>query len=86
MIQAAHEKHENQANPVNKGSANFEPGIRAHQQQHESGYPQQCAEAMGLSVSSRCRLVIPQGVGESDEGGDEFSAALRARQARAVNG
>lgn len=46
----------------------------------------QCAEAMGLSVSSRCRLVIPQGMGESDEGGDEFSEALRARQARAVNG
>jgi len=49
----------------------------------------QCAEVMGLSVSSRCRLVIPPAVveaaAETDET-DEFTRALRARQARAMGG
>lgn len=47
----------------------------------------QCAEAMGLSVSSRCRLVVPPALAaaavEADEV-DEFTQALRARQARAA--
>lgn len=47
----------------------------------------QCAEAMGLSVSSRCRLVVPEVLAtaarEADEA-DEFTRALRARQARAM--
>lgn len=46
-----------------------------------------CANDMGLTVSSRCRLVLPQGMsGGTDDGvEDEFTAALRARQLRAVN-
>lgn len=47
----------------------------------------QCAEAMGLSVSSRCRLVVPEVLknAAADTGGeDEFTRALRARQARAA--
>ena len=47
----------------------------------------QCAEAMGLSISSRCRLVVPEVLAtaarEVDET-DEFTRALRARQARAM--
>ena len=47
----------------------------------------QCAEAMGLSISSRCRLVVPEVLAnaarETDEV-DEFTQALRARQARAM--
>ena len=47
----------------------------------------QCAEAMGLSVSSRCRLVVREVLAtaarEADEA-DEFTRALRARQARAM--
>ena len=47
----------------------------------------QCAEAMGLSISSRCRLVVPDALvnAAKDEGvEDEFTLALKARQARAV--
>ena len=47
----------------------------------------QCAEAMGLSISSRCRLVVPEVLAtaarETDET-DEFTRALRSRQARAM--
>lgn len=47
----------------------------------------QCAEAMGLSISSRCRLVVPEVLAtaakEADET-DEFTRALRARQSRAM--
>ena len=47
----------------------------------------QCAEAMGLSVSSRYRLVVPPALAtaavEAEEV-DEFTQALRARQARAA--
>lgn len=49
----------------------------------------QCAEVMGLSVSSRCRLVVPEVLVNAarDEGDvDEFTRALRARQTRAVGG
>lgn len=46
-----------------------------------------CAGDMGLTISSRCRLVLPTaaqsaGIGTEDED-DEFTAALRARQRRA---
>ena len=45
------------------------------------------AEGMGLSISSRCRLVVPEVLAnaakEVDET-DEFTRALRARQARAM--
>lgn len=50
----------------------------------------QCAEVMGLSVSSRCRLQVPEAIrnagkaaGVTVEGEDEFTQALTARQARA---
>lgn len=49
----------------------------------------QCAEVMGLSVSSRCRLVVPEVLknAAADAGEeDEFTRALRARQARAAAG
>jgi P27 family predicted phage terminase small subunit len=48
----------------------------------------QCAEAMGLSITSRCRLVVPAALsgGADDDDADEFTAALRARQKRAVGG
>lgn len=49
----------------------------------------QCAEAMGLSVSSRCRLVVPSALPNAakDAGEvDEFTKALRARQAKAMGG
>ena len=49
----------------------------------------QCAEVMGLSISSRCRLVVPEVLAnaakETDET-DEFTQALRARQARVMEG
>lgn len=48
----------------------------------------QCAEALGLSISSRCRLVVPpalSGNAASVEE-DEFTRALRARQAKAAGG
>lgn len=44
----------------------------------------QCAEVMGLSVSSRCRLVLPEKLTQEAEPEDEFTQALRARQARAA--
>ena len=48
----------------------------------------QCAEAMGLSVTSRCRIVVPAAVvnaagGPADEA-DEFTRMLQARQAKAL--
>ena len=49
----------------------------------------QCAEVMGLSISSRCRLVVPEVLvsAAKDEGAvDEFTRALQARQARAAGG
>lgn len=49
----------------------------------------QCAEVMGLSISSRCRLVVPEVLANAakDEGEeDEFTRALKARQARAAGG
>lgn len=44
---------------------------------------------MGLSISSRCRLVVPEVLANAakDEGEeDEFTRALKARQARAAGG
>ena len=49
----------------------------------------QCAEAMGLSVSSRCRLVVPDALvnaAKDDGEEDEFTRTLRARQAMAAGG
>lgn len=51
----------------------------------------QCAESMGLSVTARCRIVVPQAIQNAgkagqDNGADEFSQALRARQAAALEG
>ncbi len=48
----------------------------------------QCAEAMGLSVTSRCRIMVPAAVvnaagGTADEE-DEFTRRLQARQAAAM--
>lgn len=52
----------------------------------------QCAEAMGLSVTSRCRIVVPTavvnaaGAAASDQGGtDEFTEMLRRRQDSALS-
>ena len=47
----------------------------------------QCAEVMGLSISSRCRLVVPEALANAAKEMDEtdaFTRALRARQARAM--
>lgn len=46
----------------------------------------QCAESMGLSVTSRCRIVVPPAlVSAAAEGdGDEFTRRLHARQAAAL--
>ena len=49
----------------------------------------QCAEAMGLSVTSRCRIVMPSAVvnaagAAGDSGEDEFTQRLRSRQERAL--
>lgn len=49
----------------------------------------QCAEVMGLSVTSRCRIVVPAAVVNAagaapEDGGDEFTQRLRARQAAAM--
>ena len=49
----------------------------------------QCAEGMGLSISARCRLVVPDVLANAArevEEDDEFTQALRARQARAAGG
>lgn len=43
----------------------------------------QCAEAMGLSVTSRCRLVVPP---SSKEGGEEDNPFLRLIQGGAEQG
>lgn len=48
----------------------------------------QCAEAMGLSVTSRCRIVVPPAVvnaASADEGTDEFTELLRRRQEAAMS-
>lgn len=48
----------------------------------------QCAEAMGLSVTSRCRIVVPPAVvnaASADEGADEFTELLRRRQEAAMS-
>ena len=48
----------------------------------------QAAESMGLSITSRCRLVIPQALADghdnADDGEDEFTKALHRRQQKAV--
>ena len=47
----------------------------------------QCAEAMGLSISSRCRLVVPPALvsaAKGSDGEDEFTKALRTRQQKAA--
>lgn len=51
----------------------------------------QCAEAMGLSVTSRCRLVVPDvlrnaAAASPDSAADEFTQRLRARQNAALSG
>ena len=47
----------------------------------------QCAEAVGLSVSSRCRLVVPEVIRNAAKGTDEedeFTKRLRDRQQSAL--
>lgn len=49
----------------------------------------QCAESMGLSVTSRCRIVVPAAVVNAagalaEDDADEFTRTLRARQSRAL--
>lgn len=48
----------------------------------------QCAEVLGLSISSRCRLVVPPALSAAAAPAeeDEFTRALRARQNRAAGG
>ena len=52
----------------------------------------QCAEAMGLSITSRCRLVLPKALtapaasAPARENDDEFTQRLRERQAAALGG
>lgn len=52
----------------------------------------QCADSMGLSVTSRCRIVVPTAVQNAaalngpGDGADEFSARLAERQAKALSG
>ena len=43
-----------------------------------------CASEMGLTISSRCRLIVPQAA-EPDEPEDEFTRRLKERQ-RAASG
>ena len=46
-----------------------------------------CAASMGLTLSDRCRLVIPPALQQEDAGGeDEFTKALRERQKAAAGG
>lgn len=50
----------------------------------------QCAEAMGLSITSRCRIVVPNAVisaagAAAESGEDEFSELLRQRQEAAMS-
>ena len=49
----------------------------------------QCAESMGLSVTSRCRIVVPTAVVNAagaapEDDADEFTRTLRARQSAAM--
>ena len=48
----------------------------------------QCAESMGLSVTSRCRIVVPaaavNAAGAPSDEDDEFTRRLRARQDAAM--
>lgn len=50
----------------------------------------QCAEAMGLSVTSRCRIVVPEAIvnvgstGRETGEADDFMERLRNRQARSA--
>lgn len=51
----------------------------------------QCAEAMGLSVTSRCRIAVPEAVANAagaapEDEDDEFTRRLRARQAAVLGG
>lgn len=51
----------------------------------------QCAEVMGLSVTSRCRIVVPEVIvkaaaAPTGDEPDEFTARLRARQDAAMAG
>lgn len=47
---------------------------------------QRCATELGLTISSRCKLVVPAAMQDStDEGTDEFTAMLEARK-RAAGG
>ena len=51
----------------------------------------QCAESMGLSVTSRCRIVVPSAIinaagAAPEDDADEFTQTLRARQAAAMGG
>lgn len=51
----------------------------------------QCAEAMGLSVTSRCRIVVPSAIVNAagaapEDAADEFTQMLRSRQAAALGG
>lgn len=45
----------------------------------------QCAESLGLTISSRCKLMIPQGLQNPNAGEpeDEFTQRLREHQAEA---
>lgn len=46
-----------------------------------------CAASMGLTLSDRCRLVIPPALQQEDDSGeDEFTRALRERQKAAAGG
>ena len=51
----------------------------------------QCAESMGLSVTSRCRIVVPSALVNAagaapEDDADEFTRTLRARQTAALGG
>ena len=58
----------------------------------QSTYFKQCrqaAEVMGLSITSRCRIVVPpamRNAAQAEEEVDEFTKALLARQAKAAGG
>ena len=44
----------------------------------------QCAESMGLSVSSRCKLVVPKGAGDNPDYSNPFMQVIMG--GKAVNG
>ena len=49
----------------------------------------QCAEAMGLSITSRCRLVVPEvmvNAARTEGEEDEFTRLLKQRQEAALAG